>query len=221
MKYRYLSHLLEDPVPAYGGAGSLGIENTKSIAGGSSSNVSRFSMESHWGTHIDLPGHFFINGRNVSSYPAEYWFFKSPQVIDVTLKPAEILGCSGWISDIRKDSDILLFRSNWSELRRKETYVLENPGIHPDVAAQLRKNFPAIRVVGIDWLSVSSYQNRQIGRAAHRAFLEEEGVGKEILLAEDMDLSYRMSVLREVFIFPLRIKDIDSVPCTAIGGFDE
>ncbi len=221
MKYRYLSYLLGNPIPIYGGAGCLDIKNTKSIRGGDSSNVCRFSMESHWGTHLDLPNHFFDDGRKVSSYPPEFWFFKSPQVIDVTLKPSEILRCDSWIDKISRNSDMLLFRSNWSDLRDKKIYVLENPGIHPDVALHLRKNFPGIRLVGIDWVSISSYRDKQVGRDAHKAFLGDDGGPEAILVVEDIDLSCGMSALKEVFVFPLRVKEIDSVPCTVIGGFDE
>jgi len=76
-----------------------------------------------------------------------------------------------------------------------------------------------LKEVGIDWISISSYQNRLVGRNAHRAFLDPKGRNSPIAIIEDMDLSGNLSKLKQLFVFPLRLKSLDSAPCTAIGGF--
>lgn len=217
MRYEYLSYPLADELPVYGGKASLGIHPIKSIVNGDSANVVSFTIQNHWGTHIDCPAHFFEKGKKVVDYPPEFWLFKSPQVLDISLKPVEILRCKAWSKTIRGDTDILLFKSEWSNHRGEDIYNCKNPGIHPEVALYLRKNYPNIRVVGIDWLSISSYKDRELGREAHRAFLDPEGLNNSIAIIEDMDLSHDLTSLREVIVLPLRIDILDSAPCTIIG----
>lgn len=221
MKYKYLSHILEKKLPVYGGNGLMDIAAVRSIAKGDSANISRFSMNNHWGTHIDMPKHFFEQGRSVVDYPADFWFFRSPKVIKIALKPSEVLRCGAWMKAISLKDDILLFRSNWSLKRGRRIYSLENPGIHPDVGICLRKKYGNIRAIGIDWISLSSYQDRKLGREAHKAFLDPKGIGKPVPIIEDMKLEDVSASLKEVYIFPLRVKGMDSAPCTVIGGFHD
>ena len=197
------------------------IEPVKSIQGGDSANVFRMTLENHWGTHVDAPYHFFDDGRKIIDYPPEFWVFKSPQVIQVDLKPSEVLICGDWLNTITPGADILLFQSGWGNRRGEKIYSVENPGIHPDVGLYLRKNLPSIRAIGIDWISISPYQNRELGREAHRAFLDQKGKNNPVLLIEDKDLSGDLKGLTEVWASPLRVERVDSAPCTVIGGFSD
>ena len=221
MKYRFLSHILASPLPVYGGQGSVMIEPVKSLQSGDSANVFRMTMENHWGTHVDAPYHFFDDGRKIIDYPPEFWVFKSPQAIHVDLKPSEVLECGDWLNTITPRTDFLLFQSGWGNRRGEKIYSVENPGIHPEVGLYLRENLPSLRAIGIDWISISPYQNRELGREAHRAFLDQEGKNKPVLLIEDMDLSGDLKGLTEVWVSPLRVERVDSAPCTVIGGFSD
>jgi kynurenine formamidase len=221
MRYEYLSHKLTDETPVFGAKTYIGINVVKSIENGDSANTYKFSMENHWGTHVDAPNHFFEKGLKIADYPPEFWFFKSPQFIQIALQPSEILNCGKWIESINPNTDLLLFQSGWSELRGQELYVVENPGIHPEVGLYMRKCYPNLRAVGINWVSISPYQNRTLGREAHRAFLNPEGENNPILIIEDMDLSCDLEKLKEVMVFPVYMETIDSAPCTAIGVFND
>lgn len=221
MKYRYLSYPISQGMLVYGGKADLGIKAKRAISAGDSANVYKFSMESHWGTHIDTPRHFFNNGKCIEDYPCETWFFKTPDVIDVVLKPSEILKIGKWIKGINPLCDILIFRSGWSGFRKYGQYVYQNPGIHPEVAIYLRENYHNLRAIGIDWLSVSSIKNRELGREAHRAFLSSKARGKPLLLVEDMRITSKLSGLRRLILSPIVISGIDSAPCSAVGEFDD
>lgn len=221
MKFIYLSHVLTEKISVYGGEGLLSIAALKALEKGDSANVFRFSMENHWGTHIDAPNHFFENGQKVSDYPAHFFFFESPRVIQVSLKPSDILKSGNWIGEISHDNDLLLLQAGWSRFRGQQIYSSENPGIHPEVGTCLRENYPNIRAVGIDWISVSSFQNREMGRQAHRAFLDPQGSNNPVLLIEDMDLSQDLKGLKQVWAAPLRVEGIDSAPCTVMGRVED
>jgi len=126
-----------------------------------------------------------------------------------------------WLNTITPDTDILLFNSGWGKYRNNKIYSCDNPGIHPEVGIYLREHFPRIRAIGIDWISISPYQDRELGREAHRAFLDQEGKNNSVLLIEDMDLSGDLKGLTEVWVSPLRVERVDSAPCTVIGGFSD
>jgi len=221
MKYKYLSYSVSQGMPVYGGKANLDIKAKHSLVKGDTANVYKFSMESHWGTHIDAPRHFFNNGKCIEDYPCATWFFTKPQVINIVLKPAEILKIGKWIKNINPRSDILIFSSGWSGLRKHRKYIYQNPGIHPEVAVYLRKNYRNLRGIGIDWLSVSSFKNKELGRDAHRRFLGLSGAGKPLFIVEDMRILPKMSGLRRIIISPLVVLGIDSAPCTVIGEFND
>lgn len=217
MSYRFLSHTLSNRIPVYGGYAAPDISEVKSISRGDSANVFSFSMQNHWGTHIDAPNHFFEKGKKISDYPADFWIFKAPTVVKLHLGCGDLLVCGEWIEKIHPETDLVLFQAGWSGTRNQEKYILQNPGIHPETGAYLRGRYPKLRAIGIDWISVSSYKNREIGREAHKAFLNPDGPNAPILIIEDMDLSGDLSGLKEVCVIPLRIDSLDSAPCTVIG----
>ena len=221
MKYKYLSNSFAEKIPVYGGETKINVNAVKSISGGDSANVFEFTLQNHWGTHIDASEHFFPQGKRINDYSADQWVFMKPQVVSVSLKAGQLLVLSGWEKGISKDTDILIFKSGWTNFRSEDKYYKENPGIDPSVAFFLRQNFPNVKAVGIDWISISSVLNRDIGRSAHKNFLDPNGHGDPILLIEDMDLKCNLTGLSIVIALPLRIDNIDSAPCTIIGGFND
>jgi kynurenine formamidase len=220
MEYKYLSHTLTDHIPAYGGTVSLDLQSVKALSRGDSANVYEFSMQNHWGTHIDAPNHFFEQGRRIVDYPAETWLFQSPQIVPVDLKPGEILNIDDWSNHLNDNTDILLFKSGWTAFRDRSVYCMENPGLHPNVGFFIRKQFPGIRAVGVDWVSISSYRHRKLGRESHRAFLDPEGENDPVFLIEDLNLSIDLECLTQLMVVPLFIEGMDSAPCTVLGRFN-
>lgn len=219
MRLEYLSHVLYNEVPVYGGTASLGIEKVKAISRGDSANTHRFSMCNHWGTHVDLPGHFFEAGQTLEDYAPRFWVFKNPCVVKVSLRPSEVLRPGRWAERIKKKADVIFFKSGWGRLRGKKAYTAENPGIDGEVGHYLRRQHPSVRAIGIDWISVSPYRDRPLGRISHRAFLDPEGENRPIVIIEDMDLAADLAKLNEALVAPWRIGGMDSVPCTVMGRF--
>jgi arylformamidase len=217
MKYLFLSHIISKDIPVYTGTPPCIIKKINSLSQGDSANSCKFFMGNHAGTHIDAPNHFFRNGKMASKYPVEFWIFKSPRVIEIKLSLSEILCLGNWLKKIKAHDDILLLKSGFGKFRSRRDYVINNPGIHPEVGIYLRSHFPKLRVIGIDWISISSFRNRELGRAAHRAFLDPAGRNNPILIIEDMLLANSLSSLKEVLVLPLRMAGLDSSPCTIIG----
>jgi len=217
MIYIYLSYSFKNLQPIYGDRANINIKAVKSILKEDSSNVYEFTLQNHWGTHIDAPAHFFKNGKRIADYPTDFWIFSNPEVIEVRLNPREILMLNESFNNIKNKVDLLLIKSGWYAFRDEDIYVYENPGIHPEVGFYLRERFPNLKAVGIDWISISSYVDRELGREAHRAFLNPDGINNPVLIIEDMNLSKDLNRLSAVWAFPLIIDEIDSAPCTVVG----
>lgn len=218
---RYLSHTITPIMSVHGSVKEeVELRQVKSIEKGDSSQVYWLGLGNHWGTHVDCPAHFFPKGAKVSDYQADFWLFNNPQVLPIKAAPGQIITFDDLGCQINPQTDLLLFKSGWKEFRGKEVYSLKNPAIHPSLGLKLRKECPEIRAIGFDWVSMSSCSRRELGREAHRAFLDPQGKGKPILIIEDMDIPKDTAKLQKVWVMPLRIETIDSAPCTVIGVFE-
>ena len=84
------------------------------------------------------------------------------------------------------------------------------------MAEYLRKTFPMLRIMGFDSISLSSFANRDVGREAHKAFLEND---RPILPLEDMDLGRieNKSVINKVITAPMHVQSADGSPCTVFA----
>lgn len=218
-KFCFLSHKIEQKMPQYG-KGSILLDEAlvKSIRRGDSCNINKANLNSHIGTHIDCPAHFFINGKNASQYPADYWIFNHPFIIQKDLKEDGIVTQEEFFS-VPKNTDMIIFKSNFQKFRKQPKYSIHNPGISEKAAVWLRKNRPNVKILGIDFISISPFQDRELGRKSHKAFLNPNSKSKPILILEDMDLSplNNKTKLSMVWVFPLRVDSWDSAPCTIIG----
>jgi kynurenine formamidase len=168
---------------------------------------------------VDCPAHFFLKGKRVSDFSCDFWFFKNPQVIKIDVEPGQIIEARNLQEEIFLQTDLLLFKSGWGKFRGQDIYSFQNPGLHPELGHLLRNKYPNIRCIGMDWVSVSSYQHRELGREAHRAFLNDSTTSQPVMIIEDMDLSKNLDNLSEVLVAPLLVETIDSAPCTVFGFF--
>lgn len=217
----FLSYTLGVDTPSYGSKSKMIIRNEKSIKRGDSSETFNVTLSNHYGTHVDCPAHFFEKGLKVAEVKADFWWFRSPQIINAKLQAGELMGIGKVKNRVKRNTDLLLLKSNWSKVRGQRKYFVSNPGIDPSVGYYLRSSYPKLRAIGFDWISLSSYLNRPKGREAHQAFLNPKGKGRPIVIIEDMDLRKVTSRLKQVFVLPLRIKGIDSAPCTVLGKFSD
>lgn len=219
MQLRYLSFIIKEKNPGYGKKWSVvKFKKIRSIKQNDPCNEYRLTFNNHLGTHVDCPAHFFQDSLGVCDYPAVTWFFYTPYVLKIKVKEDYLITAED-IVKIPDNADLLLIQTGFSAYRETEKYNYHNPGFLPEVGLCLRKNYPSLRAIGFDFVSLSSYQNRDIGREAHRAFLNPQGLNHPILIIEDMDLSGDLSKLNSVCIIPILIEEIDSSPCVAIGNF--
>ena len=221
-RFEYLSYPYHRSNPVYGNpAESMRLTPLKSQKQGDSCNTYSITLENHWGTHVDCPAHFYSQAPRLIDYPCDFWIFRAPQVIDIQVAEGQIIQYEDLPDSIEPAADLLIIRTGWSKRRDEPKYCIENPGISPELAEWLRKERKNLKAIGFDFISVSSFPKRDIGRRAHQAFLCPDAEGSPILLIEDMKLPEMMEGLHEVWAVPWLVAEIDSAPCTVIGVFDD
>ena len=211
-----LSYFLDDKTPLYGGGKGISIQPERSITAGDTANTKQISFNNHSGTHIDFPNHFFQDGLTSELYNASFWIFKKPYLFIKEASADQIIHFTAdEIASIPSDTDILIYKTGFGKYRSENTYWKNNPGFAPEVADILRINFPNLRAIGMDFISLTAYQHRELGRTAHRAFL---GGGRPILLIEDMDVRQLNSQPKSIICAPLLLKGVDGAPVNIIAS---
>lgn len=221
MKYILLSYSINEHTPAYGDTPKPCILPLSQISRGDASNIAVLSIHNHTGTHIDAPKHFVDDGRAISEYALDELIFINPVVVDC-LKSEESLITPDDLkhaSQMLQKSDCLLLHTGFWKYRDEGRYRTHNPGIAPETILWIRKEYPNIRCIGIDTISITSFQYRSIGREAHKAaFIIKEGLGEPLLLIEDLDLSKVISSkLKLIIVLPWQVIGIDSAPCSVLA----
>ena len=214
----YLSHIIDKSTPTYGNRNDFEIIKKSDILKGDVANDSYISTTAHIGTHIDMPYHFHSNGQTIEDYEASFWVFKKPLIIE--LYQDELIIYKKLIEKLEVHNDlgydIIIIKTASHKFRENPKFWKENFGFHPDIYDYIINKFVNVRVLGFDSISVSSFNNRLLGREAHKRFLNPK---KPILLLEDMKLDElnENSSLTQIIVAPMLIKECDGLPCTVFG----
>jgi arylformamidase len=173
------------------------------IHNGAPYRISRISLGSHTGTHIDPPAHLYEGGMTVDQLPLEFLVgparvveIASPVIDDAALREVDIT------TTLR-----VLFKTRnsylWAEKRFVEDYVYITRS-----AAQTLVDL-GIKVVGIDYLSVDRFGDD--GLSAHKTLLDGG-----TLIIEGLDLRDVESGNYELVCLPLKIRDGDGAPARVV-----
>lgn len=232
MNFIYLSYALSENSPVYKGLNNVSLSHKNSIQE-NGYNTYIISIENHSGTHVDAPAHFLDDGKTISEYNLHDLIFDRVMVVDIPRNNGKQIS----IEDLQKlrkrinrgigeyhkleETDFLIIRTGFHKYRQKEPekYLTQNPGLDSDLIDYLRKNFPSIRAIGIDCISISSFGNPDIAIKTHQnAFIVDKNYGEPLLLVEDMDLRFITpeNQIKKLFLMPWQIKGVDSVPCTVM-----
>jgi len=170
---------------------------------------------------MDFPYHFDNEGEYGENYPASFFVFNKVQVVNLDVSDKR-----GFLFDkdsfseftFDKDTELLLINSKFGSNRSDDCYWKSGPGFQPEVASYLKELMPNLRVVGFDFISITSYEHRALGKVAHKAFLKEE----KLLVIEDMklDILNESDKVSSVVVAPLRYKLSDGCPVTVIASIE-
>jgi arylformamidase len=181
------------------------IERMLDIEHGDAANVSKISMGSHTGTHMDAPLHFVRDGRGLDEMPLDAAMGRA-RMIEV-LDPE-----SRKLSDLRRHEirggERILFKTrnsarSWPSRAFLEDFVYVSQEAARYLAAR------EVLTVGIDYLSVGGF--RKVGVETHRALLEAG-----IWVIEGLDLSEVEPGEYELICLPIKVERSDGAPARAI-----
>jgi arylformamidase len=180
------------------------IERMLDIENGDVANVSKISMGSHTGTHMDGPVHFVRGGEGLDRMPLTATIGRA-RVIEIqdpeSVKPAE-LDPHGL-----QRSERILFKTRNSARRWPSEDFMEDFVYVSQEAARYLAN-RGIQTVRVDYLSVGGF--RKDGEETHWALLEAG-----IWVIEGLDLSGVEPGEYELVCLPIKVKDSDGAPARA------
>jgi len=222
----WLSHVLSPETPMYSGSGRVEITAERSIASGDTSNNTHLALPAHSGTHVDAPVHFVDGGASIDQFDAASWIAERPALIDVPCEPGELISVDrirGELDALPRETDMLLLRTGaqrWrtsSNASERDNFESHGPGIGLDLATWLRDEL-ALAFLGVDAISISSPDHREVGREAHRILLGPHHSGRQaVRLIEDMDLAALPGSPNRVWVAPLRMLGGDGAPVTVFA----
>jgi len=170
---------------------------------GAKCNLSKISLGSHSGTHIDPPFHFFEDGITADKLPLELLIGRA-RVVHITSACIDEAALQEF--DFGPDVRVLFKTRNsylWSQPKFVEDFVYITPG-----AARMLVN-NGIKVVGIDYLSVEKFGFEEA--ETHRILL---GAGTVII--EGLDLREVEPADYDMICLPLKIENSDGAPARVV-----
>ena len=168
--FKILSYPIKDGDPTWPGNPTCSLEPHTSIAKGDTANTATIHLFNHYGTHLDGPMHFNPNGISLDKVPVERFFYQKPLVIDVPKKAGEKILTEDLMpyKDQIAQADFLFLRTGFWKKRKSDPSVYENngPAVGSAAATYLRENFPNLKAIGLDFVSLASYSDGKDGDLA-------------------------------------------------------
>jgi arylformamidase len=167
--------------------------------------VSRLELGAHTGTHVDAPAHFIGGGAGVDRLPLDL-LVGPARVVHVpearALTPQVLEGLS-----IPPNTERLLFRTRNSERWGREGGFWEEYVGVPEAGARWLVA-RGVRLVGIDYLSISPYDDLL---PPHHTLL-----GAGVIVVEGLDLRGIAPGAYQLVCLPLKLVGGDGAPARAI-----
>ena len=180
------------------------VSTVKEVGKNARSMVSRLTLSSHAGTHVDAPSHFIERGKTVETLSLEALMGKC-RVIEVT--DNEIT--AGVIDALNLPDGIerILFKTtNSRRFTGTEPFFKDYVGITHCGAERLIDM--DVKLIGLDYLSAAAHSDID---TVHHALL-----GRGIVLLETLDLRNVTPGDYRLVCLPLRLPGVDGSPCRAL-----
>ncbi len=183
----------------------INIEPSQCLAHGDVCNVSKLTIGTHTGTHVDGINHFIKGGMGIDQMPLEATIGKA-RVIEIK-DPQQIKVAEIEPHNIQAGERILFKTINSDRALKSDQFVEDFVHISTGAAQYLAEK--KVRTVGVDYLSVGGYQGNVV--EVHHALL-----GSGIWAIEGLDLSQVEPGEYELICLPIKLKDGDGGLARAI-----
>lgn len=166
------------------------------------------TISTHTGTHIDAPAHMIDGGNSLSDFPIEK-FIGRGVVIPLESNDLITLNYLKKFETQIKEASFILFYSGWDNFWGKKEYFKKFPTLTIEAAKYL-VGFN-LKGIGIDAISIDPIESVDLD--IHHILLK-----KDLIIIENLkNLKKLIGKNFELFITPLKIKDLDGAPVRAIA----
>jgi len=197
---------LHSDIPTWPGSPGIRLHWYKRLDAGDDCNNSRLDCDAHAGTHVDAPAHFLENGASVEQLPLEVLI--GPAIVAHLREVSAITAADLARLALPAGAKRLLLRTSNSEL-----WAVEMTGFKKDYVALTQDAAQwivsqGIRLVGVDYLSVGSYED---GIITHQILL-----GAGVVVLEGLNLYDVNPGEYELVCLPLKLVGADGAPARAV-----
>jgi len=205
MKVYDISLTLRRRMPVYPGEPTPLLEPTKDIGRGDLYNISRLTITTHTGTHIDAPLHFLRGGTSVDQLPVNV-LVGPALVVEMTVEQ-EITAADLEAAAIPPGTERLLFKTRNSRLLDDAAFCRDFVYLTLDAAHWLVER--RVRLVAIDYLSVEQMD-------AQPNIVHETLLRAGVVIVEGVDLRQVAPGPYFLACLPLKIEGADGSPVRAV-----
>ncbi|MCI0796839.1 MAG: cyclase family protein [Chloroflexi bacterium] len=185
---------ISESLPVYPGDPSVTVDVISDVSSGAPYTLTRISMGSHTGTHVDAPLHLLADGDTVDNLPIDLLMgpcYLASADIDMPISIQELDSLA-----VPPETTRLLLRT-----RNAKGYLTQ------DAASRLVET--GVKLVGIDSPSVDAPGSPDL--PAHRVMLEAE-----VIIVENLALDAVNPGGYLLVCLPLRIAGCDGAPARAV-----
>lgn len=175
-------------------------------------NITELSLSTHHGTHLDVPYHFFDDGKTLDQMPLEKFF--GPATL-VDLAPGSYLEAKTPLTVRMFEPNAerfqpgakVLFRTGWERMFGKSEFFSDIPTLTPEAAQWIADR--KIGLLGMDMPTPSADW-----KEVHWILLKK---GLEIVIVEGLANLDKLPPWFTLSAFPLNIKGRDGSPVRAVA----
>ena len=199
-----ITHLLEPTLVVWPGDTPVRLERVREVGKESRAAVSRITLSSHAGTHVDAPAHFLSSGGTVEQL--DLGTLIGPALVVET--DASALSYEAMASlDIPRGCERLIFKTgNSTRWTGGEAFFEDYVGVTKSGAEWLLER--GIKLVGLDYLSIAAYPDIL---GVHHLLL-----GAGVVLLESLDLHPVCAGSYQLVCLPLKLSGVDGAPARAV-----
>ncbi|WP_306204503.1 cyclase family protein [Actinoplanes sp. RD1] len=177
------------------------VEIVESVDNGDASNVTRWRLGAHTGTHVDAPAHF-VNGATPIDKVSLHSLVGPAVVADMTHLTGDITVDDLAAAGLPGEQKRILFKTSNSAGPLKETERAPSwVGLSPEAAKALVD--AGVELVGIDYLTIESHSRTDTWDAHHVL------LGAGLLILENADLDAVPPGDYELVCLPAKLVDAD------------
>ncbi|MBN9757533.1 Metal-dependent hydrolase [Pseudonocardia sp. Ae406_Ps2] len=176
------------------------VEVVESLAAGDASNVTRWRIGAHTGTHVDAPAHF-VDGATPIDQVSLDSLVGQAVVVDMTGLTADVTAADLEAAGVAGERRILLKTSNSAGILKETERAPSWIGLAPDAATWLVAH--GVELIAIDYLTIEGHSRTDSWDVHH------ELLGNGVLILENADLDAVEPGRYELVCLPAKLAGAD------------